>query len=565
MIPLLESIKKDFKILFRSKLASFIVIASPLLLIFLIGFAYNAPETYRLNIGVYAESESPLTDSIIRSMKDSTFNIITYNSRSKCIQNIKLGIQNACVLFPENMSLKSEHTDVKIVVDTSKTNIAWIVKDIVENKIKKKSVAISENITNNMIEQIVFVENESFKIKKTLADADKTSKELTETVKELKEKIQGFNTSYDFRSMKANETKKRAELAKTNINNLKIDVNELLDTIDEQFNKIDTAFGNSTSEVKNTVKDAKSKINAAASLVSNSTELSRGNIIKLEELVNNIHGKINEIESWNSRNEIARRKALTLTGSALGYGKNISRYVNALKSSNSLILKSFNRIEIRKPGEIAQPIKVSVDTVTPARSHMSIIFPQFLAVMLIFIGLLIPTIMRVHDKSSRAFVRQKLSPVYNSTFIFGTYLTNLIIILFQFLVVLGIAKFVLNLGLVGSFWTLLLSVVVISSSFIMVGMFIGQLFREEQSATIASMSLLALLLFFSGIIIPLESLPPSLFTVNYYNPFVMSISLLRANIFFGTPFMMLGNLYLIMIAYAAVFYILTLLLTDFRH
>jgi ABC-type polysaccharide/polyol phosphate export permease len=94
----------------------------------------------------------------------------------------------------------------------------------------------------------------------------------------------------------------------------------------------------------------------------------------------------------------------------------------------------------------------------------------------------------------------------------------------------------------------------------MLGMFLGQLFREEQSATIAAVSLLALLLFFSGIIIPLESLPQSFLSINFYNPFMMSISLIRANTFFDTSFAYLGNIYLALLLMTTIFYSLTMAL-----
>ena len=64
-INLWEIIKKDFKLLVRSKSSALVVLLGPLLIIFLVGLAFNTSSMYNLKVSVYSESYSDLTNSVI--------------------------------------------------------------------------------------------------------------------------------------------------------------------------------------------------------------------------------------------------------------------------------------------------------------------------------------------------------------------------------------------------------------------------------------------------------------------------------------------------------------------
>ena len=565
MKSLLVSIRKDFKILIRSKLASFIIILAPLLLIFLIGFAFNAPEQYNLNIGIYSESKNNLTDDIIASMKDSTFSVIEYTDQKACVENIKFGMQNACVIFPKDMQIGNTNNTIEILVDTSKTNIAWIVKDIIQNKLEKKSLEIRKNLTDIMLKELLFVENNTKQMDK---EYDILIKELEDSAKkstDVKTKAASFDTSIKAEDFKIADTVSKSALSKTNVNNLVIRVNELIAKIQENFDDIDAkidSIGNSslTSQAASQVDAARANLNTIANNIKAASNASSATITGVDDLVKAMDATVKDLKAKIDKN-IKLKGEISAISDQLN---NITNKILAETKELSKTVKEINahlaNIKIRESSEIASPIDINMDTITPSKSHMSVIFPQFVSIIIVFISLIISAIMRVHDKRSTASIRQRLSPVYNVTFIIGTYITNLIIVFIQFVIVVLITKFVLNLDLFQNIGELLLSVLFVSSCFIMLGMFLGQLFREEQSATIAAVSLLALLLFFSGIIIPLESLPQSFLSINFYNPFMMSISLIRANTFFDTSFAYLGNIYLALLLMTTIFYSLTMAL-----
>ena len=72
MYNLLNIIGKNFKILIRSKLSALIILLAPLLIVFLVGMAFNSSELYGINVGTYSPSENELTNSILTSFEEKS-------------------------------------------------------------------------------------------------------------------------------------------------------------------------------------------------------------------------------------------------------------------------------------------------------------------------------------------------------------------------------------------------------------------------------------------------------------------------------------------------------------
>ena len=68
MFKLIEIIKKNFRLLIRSKSSALIVLLGPLLLILLISMAFNTSSLYDIKIGTYSGEYSELSNSIIEKL-----------------------------------------------------------------------------------------------------------------------------------------------------------------------------------------------------------------------------------------------------------------------------------------------------------------------------------------------------------------------------------------------------------------------------------------------------------------------------------------------------------------
>ena len=81
MYKLIEIIKKNLRLLIRSKSSALIVLLGPLLLILLISMAFNTTSLYDINIGTYSGSYSELSNSIIEKLNQDEFNVIKIDSK----------------------------------------------------------------------------------------------------------------------------------------------------------------------------------------------------------------------------------------------------------------------------------------------------------------------------------------------------------------------------------------------------------------------------------------------------------------------------------------------------
>ena len=65
IFDVIQLIKKNFKVIFRSKSSIFTLILAPVLIIYLLGLAFNNTTTYNINIGIYSSKYSELANNVI--------------------------------------------------------------------------------------------------------------------------------------------------------------------------------------------------------------------------------------------------------------------------------------------------------------------------------------------------------------------------------------------------------------------------------------------------------------------------------------------------------------------
>jgi ABC-2 type transport system permease protein len=99
------------------------------------------------------------------------------------------------------------------------------------------------------------------------------------------------------------------------------------------------------------------------------------------------------------------------------------------------------------------------------------------------------------------------------------------------------------------------------SAFIAIGMFIGYLFRSEETIIFSSMIIAALLMFFSNVILPLENISSGLIKFLRFNPLVISNLALKKVILFGFGF---GDIWVELLTLTGFFVIFFILNCVFR-
>ncbi|MBW2988250.1 hypothetical protein DRJ48_03115 [Candidatus Woesearchaeota archaeon] len=567
-MKIIKCISKNLKVLIRSRVASFVIILAPLLIFLLLEMAFNVPEQYTLHISVFSTDYSNLSNSVVNELNQGYFTVVQANSKEECIENVKGGISNTCLVFPPNMSVGKREDFIEIYLDSSKNNLVWAIKDIIKNKVEKLSLELSKNLTTGIINTIDFVEEVSNTSQSSSLSA---LEQLQRGINSTTSAISNLNTmsfGFDEDSLDVEAIKKDVKHATTTTENVIVKVRSLLNSLEDKFDAIKDdilAQGLNSSdedELLALINSTKSSISELSFAIKDNANSSNMSLAQVSEGLQVITQGIADIKTMLAEDSNLKGDAvanLEATSQAISTSKD---ELSGIKDNLEDILSRLAQITVREPSEIVKPFDVKMVSITPVKTQMSLVFPQFLGILILFISLVIPCVMSVNERRSSAGVRQLLTPVLRVVYVMGMYLTNLLLVLAQVIAVALITQFILKIDILYKLPTLLIGVLASSSAFIMIGIFLGHLFNEEHNATISAVSLASLLLFLSGAILPLEAMPPSFYYINQYNPFVITISVLRRSIFFNTPISAQAREFIILVLYSVVFYLLTFIYIE---
>ena len=203
-----------------------------------------------------------------------------------------------------------------------------------------------------------------------------------------------------------------------------------------------------------------------------------------------------------------------------------------LKDSIGKIVGNINNIAVTNPESIVSPIKTSVETIETEETHIGRFLSTFLVLIIMFVCVLLASNLVLSERMSNAYLRNAITPTPKSVFLIGAYLTSLIVIVFHLVVISLILKLIIGFSLE----TMLYAVIplfIVASMFILLGITIGYFAKSQESASVVSLVIIAVALFLSNTILPLETIPLRLKEIILYNPFVVSEALLKKILILG--------------------------------
>jgi ABC-type multidrug transport system permease subunit len=232
-----------------------------------------------------------------------------------------------------------------------------------------------------------------------------------------------------------------------------------------------------------------------------------------------------------------------------------------LKGNLDGIVKNLENVSMITPDSIINPLATEIKPLQKNKTKLSYIFPGLLVLVIMFVSVLLSSTLVMKEKASKAFFRNLISPTSDFTFIFGNYLTSIIIIYVQTIILIAIGSLFFNVRLFPIIDGILISIFFIGSLFIFLGMLIGYMFKSEETTTLAGIFISCILFLFSSMVVPIESMQAAVAMIAKVNPFVLSEAVLRqVMIFEGSPFklplliMMLSG-YIIALAALSFYYL----------
>jgi len=474
---------KNIKVLIRSKSSALIIIFGPLIIISLVGVAFNTSTIYDVHIGVYSEEYSELSNSIIKDLELEKYLITKIESKDLCLQGVKTGEQNICLVFSKDMAVgNNQNNKITFYVDYTRVNLVYKLMDDIGQKLNQKSEELSLEMTGILLNELQDAKATIASKVSVLGAVSTNAGNIQTKITSAKEGIKVINLT--------------TTPSKLQLNNVEEDLTTLIEYLDENnvsssraenLNKSMFDFKINLLNYLNITKDA-----------TNSMKLASDTLIEIGPTLKSDKTKLD-----NVKEELVK----------------VSEGIASIKVTNSK--------------DIVAPITTSVQPIVTADTHLSKMFPTFLILVIMFVGIMLAATLVLNEKNANATFRNFITPTNDIIFIIGTYITSLLIMAVQLLIVSVVGLFFLSKEVLTNFAPALYPLFVISSLFIFVGICVGYLFNSTETSTLASLFLVSVGLFFSNTLLPLESIPKYLQHIISYNPFVLAESVLKKVLLFG--------------------------------
>jgi len=550
MNSLMQIIIKNFKILFRSKTAALVVILGPLLLVSLLGVAFSTTEPYYINIGAYSDKYNDMADSLITKLSDGQFMVKKYPNEEACVDSVRQGKSNVCMIFPPNLAVGKEgSSEILFRVDFSDINLVYNVIEVISERLAEESREISAKLTTDLLTRLAYSEGEVDKhvpsVVRLAIENDNMAKKTQDVYQSLKSLDLRLNTEL----FNANEIQAQFDMLMTIAVDTLFDANYLVTKIEKELSALEV----DTTSIDSVIDDSESKFSQRETELHNANET-------VGQLVGGLSDVIVDTRTQMLSASSARKSMSTNLQEMLEILNSNLDKLNKIQTGLNNIKKTTSAVEITSAESIVSPISTRIVPITSRQTHYNYLFPTLLMLVTMFTGILLGSALIIVEKRSTAFFRNWITPLNNYVFLLGTYLTALIILAVQIFIFLIISSFFFDTLILGVIFSTLLVLFLFASLSIFIGIFIGLAVKSAETASLASVSIGGLFFLMSSTILPIESMPMYLRKAVQWNPYVIGESLLKETILFRLGFADITTELLILISYALVIILISIYL-----
>lgn len=527
-------VKNQLQVLLRSRAALAVMIVAPLLLLFIGGIVFDTTSVYRVNVGVWSESPTALSESLIGALESSQFNVKEYPSEDECSRAVKRGDEHACLALPGTFVSGAKNT-VRFYVDPSRATLVASILDAVETKISTRASDVSMELAQSLVGALQSIRNTVSERKDTIVTLTTQVNTASQSAAALSESVGAPNTTLDLQSAGLTNASASASLLEFSGLELANQTLELIADVQDAIVDADAALNatNVTNSSKAAIRSGLLNASSAADDVVGVVNDSSAAMVSA-----NVTGAMQVLEARLTETKLNIDKVSALQSSLSGSLGVVKSKLDGALLSIAGLQKGFNDIEaalnsitVIDAAAISSPITTQIVPVTRENTYVNYAFPFLMVIVLLFSGLLVAPIVVLTERHSQAAFRTFLSPVKERVFAQATFISCFIVLSVQALLMLLVAAFFFN------FWAglpvLIVTLAILSALFILLGIIIGSLVPKELTAVLTSVVVGLVLLFLSDFIVPLDALPRWLSVLASLNPVAIGGSLVRNALLFG--------------------------------
>ncbi|RLE47068.1 hypothetical protein DRJ22_00300 [Candidatus Woesearchaeota archaeon] len=527
---------KNFKLLIRSKASSLVVVLGPLLIIFLAGIAFDNSNLYNLRVGAFSPSKNSVVSSFYDVLSDK-FVFTEFSSKDDCVGAVKSGDVHTCVVFHENFTIgKIPNNEIDFFVDFSRINLVWTVMNVMTENVGREITELSQNLTSVLLDTLEFTKSKVQEERLALVRLSTENDVISKNVASLSADLSDFDLSFN-----------PADFVSSNLSSYKNKVKHWVDTsisLSEEAlvkagslagyakNIIETSGGSVPDAVLESFKDSLNKFDELKKRISTSKDLSQQEFAGFDSAFQSLVSQLQETKSRLDDVDVSRQLGIRILDAVRALLDKSLIGILEVQNALNLIEERIDAIAIKDPKAVSQPIVTSVKPVSAKRSYLNYLFPTLIVLVMMFTAFFVSSALVMLEKKSPALFRNFMTPVSDFSFFVSILVTSFSIIAVQLIIILSISGVFFSSQVIGNFFPTLLVLVLSGLFFVFLGMFIGYLFNSEATSILACVSLGALFLFLSDIIIPIESMPLWFSKIAQFNPLVLSSGLIRKTLLF---------------------------------
>ncbi|MCF7866783.1 ABC transporter permease, partial [Candidatus Woesearchaeota archaeon] len=208
--------------------------------------------------------------------------------------------------------------------------------------------------------------------------------------------------------------------------------------------------------------------------------------------------------------------------------------IQEMTTQLDIMISQFKEIASTDANTVIKPIKTSIKSLTAKKINtLEMLFPAIIIMVILFEGILLGNSLIMREKKSRAFFRNQILPISDFMFSIGTYITTIILTLIQVTIVIIIGLLIFKVNIIFQFFPLLTLIILSILIFSSIGMLIGYLTNSDETAILIAVILAIILMIFSNLVIPLETMQQTIGTIAQFTPFNISEQILRRSMIFG--------------------------------
>jgi hypothetical protein len=568
----------------RSPSTILLLILAPMILMFLIGLAYNNVDNLSKTYVGYFGSDINTFENLGINFKDYNSDSLS-DSEKNCKNDLKRGNLDLC-LFIQVQEINGELKSAQLIYisDNTRSTMTNILISAFERELRKKTEEISSTTISSILGEVdstlLFMEdtrelisdvdtslgdletqiNENdLEIKKTISFLQITLPRASLTIKNL---IQSLEEIDSINSFDLDDTRE-------NLNYLGDTVEDIFESMEEIEDALEDEIGFIPSEVAKQLNQIESDLDQIKIIAETSEESLMDFNIALDKIdIENTIEILEELQtSFDDLIPVVNDLDIQYTQlkNAVDATKTQVEEVSAEVDSK---YDYFNELSNQDSNQIIKPISSSTEPLFKQFSRVHELSPTIIVVVMLFIGLLLSNVIVSMEMNSKAYFRNIISPIPQTSFIIALFFTSLFIILLQLLFFFIILQFVFNVPVFGiidlstqMFSTILfLDTLVITLHlllvFILLGMLFSLLFSSIQISVLVTTFAMLFFFLLSDIILPLQLMPDFFYTVISYNPIVIGQDLFRQLFFFSETYFYDVNKFLPFYVYTLILVIL---------